>query len=234
MPVRAGGPGRQVDTMNCEIAKNYVTLLHDGRLGATDAEAVRRHLEACPSCAAEKRRLERLDAVMREYDAPKPSAALNGRILAAVAANAPAKTGKTHAPRAKILRMWRWAVPAAVAAAALLAAVLLWPGTPEKGGTTPEEDFVYVAPGMPKEVAMLATRYLPSADTAASDLGSWIGSGAARLTRRTSEGASSIADTAVPSVTREASKAFRILELFEAKPAEEPSEGAATDGRRVI
>lgn len=50
--------------MNCENVKDLLVLLNCGELSFEDEETVETHLESCPECAAERRRLERLDALL--------------------------------------------------------------------------------------------------------------------------------------------------------------------------
>ncbi len=61
--------------MNCESAKDLLVLLHYGELSFEEEEALQLHLDACHSCAAERRRIEKLD-VLLELQRPVPQASL--------------------------------------------------------------------------------------------------------------------------------------------------------------
>ena len=50
--------------MNCETAKDLLVLLNCGELNFEDEEVVETHLESCPACSAERRRLQRLDSLL--------------------------------------------------------------------------------------------------------------------------------------------------------------------------
>ncbi|MBI2347839.1 MAG: zf-HC2 domain-containing protein [Deltaproteobacteria bacterium] len=49
---------------NCETVNNSLGAWLDGELGHADAEEIRRHVEGCPSCSGERRRLERVQVVL--------------------------------------------------------------------------------------------------------------------------------------------------------------------------
>jgi hypothetical protein len=50
--------------VNCETAKNMLVLLNCGELSFEDEESVETHLESCPACNAERRRLQHLDTFL--------------------------------------------------------------------------------------------------------------------------------------------------------------------------
>lgn len=51
--------------MNCDAVERLLGAWWDGELGNDEAEAVRKHLELCPSCRSARARLERLDSSIR-------------------------------------------------------------------------------------------------------------------------------------------------------------------------
>ncbi len=52
-------------TANCEASRNSLGAWLDGELGHADAEQIQRHVEGCPSCSGETRRLEQAQALLR-------------------------------------------------------------------------------------------------------------------------------------------------------------------------
>lgn len=93
-----------------------LTALVDGALAPERQAAVERHLEGCPECRAERARIAgALTALARLPAPPEPSPSFAARLEARLAR----ERRPTFAAR---LAAWRWriAVPAAVAAAALV------------------------------------------------------------------------------------------------------------------
>lgn len=55
--------------MNCETARDLLVLLNYGELSFGDEEALEKHLELCPACAVERRKLEHLDVLLERQSA---------------------------------------------------------------------------------------------------------------------------------------------------------------------
>lgn len=53
--------------MNCETARDLLVLLNYGELSFEEEETLEKHLEACSACAAERRKLERIDAILERH-----------------------------------------------------------------------------------------------------------------------------------------------------------------------
>ncbi|HVO76453.1 MAG TPA: zf-HC2 domain-containing protein, partial [Candidatus Bathyarchaeia archaeon] len=107
--------------IDLEILEKYVL----GRLAEKEAEVVRRHLETCARCGLELKRLQRFGTVDSDEDLARQGEWLYARtklektfrekIAPSVAG---ARTREVRFPRA--LRVARWLVPAAAAAAVIL------------------------------------------------------------------------------------------------------------------
>lgn len=105
-----------------------LTALLDGALAPERAAAVRRHLEGCAGCRAERDRLAAAVAALRALpSAPDPSPSFTARLEARLAAE--------RRPRSWLERLsgsgWgpgalRWKIAAPVAAAAIAASVVLF------------------------------------------------------------------------------------------------------------
>ncbi len=90
---------------NCETVKNSLGAWLDGELGHADAEQIQRHVEGCPSCSGERRRLERLQVVLRSVLEAESS-----RV-----AFVPFWDGvrrRISEARPRPARLWEWARPA--------------------------------------------------------------------------------------------------------------------------
>ncbi|MEW6072518.1 MAG: zf-HC2 domain-containing protein [Planctomycetota bacterium] len=121
------GPARS----GCDRVQGRLEPLLDGALDPLAAARDRGHLEACPACAAELARLERLLATIRAAAAPRAAElALARRGLAErIAAAAPLR------PRLRLASSpaLRAVATAAAAILALLALELVGPGMGEVG-----------------------------------------------------------------------------------------------------
>lgn len=89
--------------MNCESAKDLLVLMNYGELSFDEEEALLLHLEACRSCAAERRRIEKLDALLELQRPPAPPADLLSRCRRDLATRV-----AEEAPRADLFHMARW------------------------------------------------------------------------------------------------------------------------------
>lgn len=98
--------------MSCEDNKIKITALIDGELDAGEQNRLRRHLEKCPACAAEKLAQSRLRKIVRKNFIPPepPPDKWNGFNQAILNRVAP-----TPLARVSQLRV-RWATPLALAA----------------------------------------------------------------------------------------------------------------------
>jgi predicted anti-sigma-YlaC factor YlaD len=70
--------------MRCHKARKNISLAMDDRLGPSDRQALREHLQACPACRAWEREQSRLAARLRTVPEIRPGpgfyAALRGRL----------------------------------------------------------------------------------------------------------------------------------------------------------
>ncbi len=107
--------------IDLEILDKYL----EGKLARNEAEAVRRHLDSCPLCGLELKRLRRFETIDSDEDLARKGEWLYARTKLEKALGeriVPAATG----PRARIVRFRRaaraarWLVPAAAAAAVVL------------------------------------------------------------------------------------------------------------------
>lgn len=108
--------------MTCETVQTKLCALTDGELSPFSARRVRRHLDACPACAAELAAIQMLTTQARTLPERLPLPTLESRIAVALPLAVPSK------PTPKL--RWQSALAAAVAGAAALAAVLFLPGSP--------------------------------------------------------------------------------------------------------
>lgn len=109
--------------MTCETVQTQLCALSDGELSSFSARRVRRHLDACPSCAAASAAVQTLTTRARALPERPTPPTLEARIAAALPPVLPRK------PTPKL--RWQPALAAALTAAAL-AAVLLLPGSPAR------------------------------------------------------------------------------------------------------
>lgn len=108
--------------MNCADANMLLSAYSDGETNMLQAHSIRRHLQACPTCAATYDRMLSLRTRIRS-EAPRYAAPaeLRARVLAtldAVRASAPAVRAGPASER------WRWLMAGAVSGCA--ATVLAW------------------------------------------------------------------------------------------------------------
>lgn len=143
--------------MNCEAAKDLLVLLNCGELSFEDEEAVEKHLASCPECAAERQKLEHLDALL-EFQSATVSPDLLARcrcdLSEKLTQEAPRRTGLSLAAWWRSLYSAPWLKPAA--AVTLLALGFV-------GGKL-------VRPGSPRLTAALPAVVQPVADTTAPGL----------------------------------------------------------------
>jgi anti-sigma factor RsiW len=66
--------------MRCDDLGRQLTERRDGVLGASECDALERHLEECPSCDALHRDLEDLARLCRESERPRMPPAVRRRI----------------------------------------------------------------------------------------------------------------------------------------------------------
>jgi predicted anti-sigma-YlaC factor YlaD len=57
--------------MTCDKAEELLNALVDGELDALDEQRLQKHLESCPRCRAELRRLEQLEGIMARVTLPQ-------------------------------------------------------------------------------------------------------------------------------------------------------------------
>lgn len=92
--------------------EEWLALEATGDLGWWRAALLRRHLAACPECAARIREYAGLSAELRAIEAPEPPAGLSAHILAAISL----QQNASYRPRPA----WAWIATSAVAALALV------------------------------------------------------------------------------------------------------------------
>src|SRR5262249_20291201 len=95
------------DEAKCAWASGKLFDLHDGRLDAAEAEALRSHLDACPHCRADAAWDERLGAALRDVPLPAARGRFEGPVLRRLACR----------------RLWHWSM---AASAALAVGVVAW------------------------------------------------------------------------------------------------------------
>jgi anti-sigma factor RsiW len=98
--------------MNCADIHELSPLRHSGELDAEQQKAFDAHVEGCSNCASELRDQWSNDARLRDAIAAEPAdtTALEGRVMRLIARE----------------RLRRWLLPGMAAAAALVAAFVLW------------------------------------------------------------------------------------------------------------
>jgi len=101
--------------MECKDVKERLSAWLDGELDDAAAAAVAGHVEACPSCREDARRLEAAWALLDRVAVPEPPKGLEERIVGAAAAGA--------RERFSWRGLARWPV-SALAAAAVVAGLL--------------------------------------------------------------------------------------------------------------
>jgi len=102
---------------NCEYFEELIGAALDGELTGAEEAALRAHLAECEACRAFAAALEAVSGAA-ERGLPPPPPELTERIMGAVRGEAKRKTGK-------LVPLFRYARPAALAAAA---ALVLWAG----------------------------------------------------------------------------------------------------------
>jgi anti-sigma factor RsiW len=118
--------------MRCDDVRTQLSALLDGELAPSQAEAVRRHVQACARCALECEDLDRVKRRLDESRIPE-NAGMAERIMVRLACEGPPRVQPAGGPRSR-----RWLgvlLGASAAAAALLLCVLV--GGP--GGVRPPE-----------------------------------------------------------------------------------------------
>jgi len=111
----------------CARIEPLIPMYVDGELNTRRAEAVRKHLDICPACAAQAREMEELSRlVARTAGEHMPACAKDSPAsgLGAVAQPPPSTSQTRHA------RRMGWRLGGALAALVLMCGVLLMPGGP--------------------------------------------------------------------------------------------------------
>lgn len=114
-----------------------------GTLAWEEAEAVRRHLEACPSCGLELKRLQRFATIDSDEEVTRKGEWLYARTRLEKELREKIIPAAT-APRARIIllrraaRAARWLVPAAAAAAVIVFMIARYSANERPGAPTPE------------------------------------------------------------------------------------------------
>lgn len=119
------GQKRRFDA--CARMESLIPMYVDGELNTRRAKAVRRHLDACPSCAAQARELEELSRLIARSEGehmPEVSKDLHASIMQSVAQS------PRIAPQADRSRRMGWRLGGALVALVLMCGVLLMPGGP--------------------------------------------------------------------------------------------------------
>jgi hypothetical protein len=129
--------------VNCEAVKDLLVLLNYGELSFEDEEAVEKHLEACPSCAAERRRLERLGTLLERQAAdvsPDLLARCRRDLSGKLIQEGPRQTGFSLAAWWQGLSSAPWLKPAAALALLVVGFAggkLVRPGQPQSATARP-------------------------------------------------------------------------------------------------
>ncbi len=104
--------------MDCRKALELIETMIDGRLPPGEAAAVREHLAACPSCAAEERSLTAVGALLRRWTAARVAEREAGLSAMWTRVSAGIEERRREHRLAGVARRWFW-VPAATALAVL-------------------------------------------------------------------------------------------------------------------
>src|SRR5438067_2288272 len=115
--------------MRCRTARYLMDLQIDGDLDEARHKLLMHHLERCPRCAAEYRRLAHQEALLRRVlPRPDPTQIDIERGVARVAGVLGQPDGGVPRPRRT---RWAWAAAGVLACLVILALVWLrWPGQP--------------------------------------------------------------------------------------------------------
>ena len=118
--------------MTCRAVREQVSALLDGELSADRADPVRRHLAACPDCAAYRDELAATEELLDAIEQVAPSSDFTANGLARVS------EGGREAPLTRLRRaMWRpmprWAAAVAAASAVAIGSTLGWVTGPGAG-----------------------------------------------------------------------------------------------------
>jgi Putative zinc-finger/WD40-like Beta Propeller Repeat len=110
--------------MRCRTARHLMDLQFDGELDAARLPLLMRHLERCPRCEAEHRRLAHQEELLRRVlPLPDPTQVEIERGVARIAGILGQPRGPAPLPRPRWVR-WRWAAMGALACLVILA--LVW------------------------------------------------------------------------------------------------------------
>jgi anti-sigma factor RsiW len=129
--------------VNCETVKDLLVLLNYGELSFEDEEAVEKHLETCPACAAERRRLEQLGTLLDEQAAdvsPDLLARCRSDLSGKLIHEEPRRSGFSLAAWWQGLASAPWLKPAAALALLVVGFAggrLIHPGQPQMAATRP-------------------------------------------------------------------------------------------------
>lgn len=119
------GQRRRLDA--CARIEPLISMYVDGELNTRRAEAVRKHLDICPACAARARELEELSRLIARTAGehmPEVSKDLHASVMQSVAQSPRTTTQMGHA------RRMGWRLGGALAALVLVCGVLFVPGGP--------------------------------------------------------------------------------------------------------
>jgi anti-sigma factor RsiW len=105
--------------MDCSKVCRMLQDEIDGRLPPAEAEEVRRHLESCGSCAAEAAAYRRVGDMLRFWAASRGAERTNQLDVLWTRVRAGIEERERRTERRS--RTWKWLVPPAVAAVAMLA-----------------------------------------------------------------------------------------------------------------
>jgi anti-sigma factor RsiW len=129
--------------VNCDTARDLLVLLNCDELSFEDEEAVESHFESCPPCAAERRNLEHLDALLERQPATVSSELLarcRRNLSERLTLEAPRRIGFSLAAWWRGLSSAPWLKPAAalvLVAVGFMGGKLLRPGSPQLAATQP-------------------------------------------------------------------------------------------------
>ena len=125
--------------MDCFETKKRIALFLDDLLEPEEILSLQNHIESCPPCAEERRRVERLFGLAKAYTAPEPSPFLWQKIRAALRKPAPLPFGQRIEAlldrcREATLRFFPGYAAGAASAALFLLVFFPARATPEKDG----------------------------------------------------------------------------------------------------
>jgi len=142
---RMDEPHRCPEMMKCNTAHSLLSEAIDQRLPQIEAQALQKHLIACPSCRAEYDSLAQLQCWTRELPETLVAGDFASRLMARIASGEGTPPAVLNMPTPLGTRVRHFAYGAGTAAALLLSAFLVLDGLKDSGSRVPERHDTAVA-----------------------------------------------------------------------------------------